>query len=344
MSTFSIDWREVLISAVIFTFALALFAFLSGFAGWPNTMNGWPIAVGVALLLALLRFIGPTLDFLQRAGAKVEAPFLKFDFAAVARATAGTAKPWVLSDDLIRKGPTVAESTIGEIERSAQGFAQQSEIVLDLEDGSAWYTTRVFAVAATAALVGCPKAIVFVGQKHQIPRQFGGWIRPEDVVTAFQRHDSRFADVHTLAFEYYNHLMRHATDSTYTGPTGPGVKPLPKYLTYRQAFLDYSEIAIMRILVDQMKFPDQPPPNGALEQPQRPPWIALGELESILQPWLVCSHVNKEQPSKEQVLQILSSPHGIIAATQGGQYMGVIDVGRTERDIIRQLVIRAPEL
>jgi hypothetical protein len=144
MRPFSIDWREVLAAIAIFVAAVLTFALLSGAAGWPNATSGWPLAVGVALALALLRATGPALDYLQQVGAKVETPFLKLDFAGVARVAGAPGQPWVLSDDLIRKSPSIPDSALPELERSVENFVNQAEIVVDLEDGGAWYTTPDF--------------------------------------------------------------------------------------------------------------------------------------------------------------------------------------------------------
>lgn len=138
MRPFTVEWHELMAAAAIFVVAILAFAFLSAAVGWPNAASGWPIAVGVSLVLALLRIVGPALDYLQQTGvAKLETPFLKLDFAGAARATVIVQQPWVLSDGATRKSSTVPESGIGELERSAQNFAGQPEIVLDLEDGEA---------------------------------------------------------------------------------------------------------------------------------------------------------------------------------------------------------------
>jgi hypothetical protein len=184
MRPLSIEWQEVIVAVGIFILAMLAFAFLSSVAGWPNATSGWPVAVGVALILALLRSIGPLIDLLRQSGAKLETPFLKLDLAGAAQVSVIPGQPWVLSDDLIRRSPSIPDSSLGELERSVQNFASQPEIVLDLEDGGAWYTTRIFAVATTAAVIGSPQAIVLIGQRSTVPRQFGGWIKPQDVVTA----------------------------------------------------------------------------------------------------------------------------------------------------------------
>jgi hypothetical protein len=338
MRPFSMEWQEAIVAAAIFVVAMLVFALLSSAVGWPNATSGWPIAVGVSLVLALLRAIGPVIDYLRQAGAKLETPFLKLDLAGAARVTVIAQQPWVFSDDLVRKSSSLPESGLGELERSAQNFAGQPEIVLDLEDGGAWYTRRIFAVAATASVVGSPQAIVLIGQKNTVPRQFGGWIKPQDVVTAFSRRDQRFAEIHDHALEYLTRLREHAHDESFVPPA-----PLNKYTQYRYSFREYGDTAIIGILVDQMRDPDNALPDGPLEKPQRPPWINLDELERLLQPWLVCDQVKVVQEPKEQVMQILASQHDVIASTRNGQFIGMVDVHRVEREIVRQLVARAPE-
>jgi hypothetical protein len=117
MRPLSIEWHELMVTAAIFVATMLAFASLSSTAGWPNAANGWPLAVGVALVLALLRVIGPVLD-LRQAGAKLETPFIKLDFAGTARVVGATGQPWILSDDLIRKSPSVPDSALPELERS----------------------------------------------------------------------------------------------------------------------------------------------------------------------------------------------------------------------------------
>jgi hypothetical protein len=243
-----------------------------------------------------------------------------------------------LSDDLIRKSPSVPDSALPELERSVQNFPSQAEIVVDLEDGGAWYTTRIFAVAATAQEIGSPRAIVLIGQRNGTPRQFGGWVKPEDCVLAFSRKDQKFATIRERALQYLVHLRAHSGDLTYTA--APAL--FPRYHQYVAQYRIYGDIVLIRILVDQMLNPEGATANEPLEKPQEPPWTNLGELEHLLEPWLVCDRVKVDQAAKEQVMQVLGSQHDLIASTRNGQFVGMVDVRRVERDIVRQLVERAP--
>lgn len=343
MRPFSIEWHELMVAAAIFLASMLAFAFLSSAAGWPNATSGWPVAVGVSLVLAFLRIIGPILDYLRQAGAKLDTPLIKLDFAGAAQVVVATSQSWVLSDDLIRKSPSVPDSTLPELERGVQNFPSQAEIVVDLEDGGAWYTTRVFAVAATAMEIGSPRAIVLVGQRNGIPRQFGGWVKPEDVVTAFSRQDQKFAVVHARARQYLAHLREHSDDSNYTAaPTSGTPSRFPKYQQYVWRFRKFGDSAFISILVDQMLLPENAGLDEVLEKPQQPPWINLGELERLLEPWLISDQVKVDLDPKSQVTKVLGSPHDVIASTRSGQFVGMVDVRRVERDIVRQLVERAP--
>jgi len=341
---FAIDRNEAIVATAIFVLVLLAFAAVAAVAGWPNRDGGWSLAVAVALVLALLRSFGPMLDVLQRSGAKVEAPFgIKIDFAGVAPTTDGPAT-WVLADSTIRAGARVNETGVADLEASAQDFAHQRDIVVDLEDGQAWYSTRLFAVAATATLIGSPETIILVGQKSGMPRQFGGWISPADAVTAFERHDQRFVMVRAQALKYLARLRRHADDATYALPAAGADNLQPqKYGNYASRYRQYGDVAFISILVDQMQAPDVADPRGELESSATPPWIGLAELAQWVEPWLVSAHVKLELPPKERVLQILASGHDVIASTRNGQFEGIIDVRRTERDVVRQLVVRSPE-
>jgi hypothetical protein len=188
-----------------------------------------------------------------------------------------------------------------------------------------------------------PQSIILIGQRNGIPRQFGGWVKPADIVTAFSRRDQKFATVHGRALQYLSQLRAHGTDFTYTAaPASPGSPALfPRYQSYVTQFRMYGDIALIRILVDQMLNPESTP-NEPLEKPQQPPWTNLGELESLLDPWLVSDQVKVDQAPKEQVMQVLGSHHDLIASTRNGQFVGMVDVRRVERDIVRQLVERAP--
>jgi hypothetical protein len=162
MLPFSINWREVAIGASVFIVVMIGFGILASVIHWPSEHDGWPLAVAVAAVIAFLPMISRTLSFLQQSGASLEGPFgIKVNFNAVTNiAAVGTAK---LTENLVVSGVQINESTFVELNEAAVRATEQTVAVIDLEDGHAWYKTRLFAMAATAELLQAPKALVLIG-------------------------------------------------------------------------------------------------------------------------------------------------------------------------------------
>jgi hypothetical protein len=210
MSGLVFDRRDATFAAFAFIGLILVFLVLAKVTGWPNAQNGWPLAVMLAVVIALLPTIARTLTFLQQSRASIEAPFgVKISFAnAIVGADVKT-----LPENLVQPGAMIAESGVGELDRAAQDATAQTVVVIDLEDGQAWYWTRLFAVAATAALLGAPKLMVLVGRRGGRPRRLGGWIRPQDFVRALSQHDLRYDRVWRRARDYLSSLRSGAPPS-----------------------------------------------------------------------------------------------------------------------------------
>lgn len=339
MRRLSITAREVTSAILVFVLLLIGFGVLSRFAGWPNENDGWPLVVVAALIVAALPIAGRVISYLQQSQASVALPGgFKLDFArAVVETAAGR-----LPENLVAPGVLLMDTSQQELDRAAETASEQDVIVADLKDGRAWYLTRLFALAGTAVVLGSPKAIVLIGQKGGKELQPGGWIRPRDLVTALTRADKRYARHWRRAQSYLEHLRLHADESA------PPLPPnLPEFFTYHSFYRDIGERVIMRILVNQMRFPDPPDPQAAqlgdlrIEADENPPYVTLGELEPKLEPWLVRDAVELTQAEKDQVKAILQSENDIILALRNGRYDGVIDVRLAERGVLRQVAAQA---
>src|SRR5260370_18353033 len=194
MLPFSINWREVGFGVAVFILVMIGFGVLASVVHWPSDHDGWPLAVAVAAIIAFLPLIGWTFSFLQQSRASFEGPFgVKINFsAATAVPTIGTPK---LTENLVQSGVQINESSFREMNKAARQVTEQSVVVINLEDGRAWYRTRLFALAATADVLHAPKSMVLVGTRGGQPRQVAGWIKPRDFVKAMIRANARYGDV-----------------------------------------------------------------------------------------------------------------------------------------------------
>jgi hypothetical protein len=332
MLPFSINWREVLIGAFVFALILIGFGVLASVTHWPNEHDGWPLAVAVAALIAALPLIGRTLSFLQQSRASFEGPFgIKLNFSAAASVAAvGTAK---LTENLLQSGVQISESSFAELNEAAVRATEQTVVVIDLEDGRAWYKTRLFAVAATAEILHAPKSLVLIGQRGGRPMQVGGMIKPRDVVKAITRSDANYARIWQRAQSYLHRTEFQLADQK---------QQFPRLSTYQNAFADVGQASIMFILVDQMRNPEPvpSPPATQLEGGNIHPWITLSEAEDLFDPWLVRDVLDLGKPEAEKVAAVMEAKGDVVMAIREGQYSGLIDVERAERELLRQLLVR----
>jgi hypothetical protein len=323
---FSIDWRAV-VGGIVFLVALFVFALLAHYINWPSEPTDWRFVVTLAAIVAFLPMIvhtfvpmiAQTFTFLQQSRASIEAgpSRLKIDFsAAAAVATVSAAK---LTENLVEPGVIINETSFKELNEAAQGATEQSVVVVDLEDGRAWYKTRLFALAGTAAIRRAPKSLVVIGQRGGQPLCVAGWIRPRDVVEAFTRANPRYDEVWKRGKRYLHLLQAQATEHDPQFPQG-----------YKAAYDAVRSAVIMLILVDQLE----------VKNPVAADWMTLGEAGSMFDTWLVRDRLDLGEPQGEQVNAVMTAKGDIVIATREGQYAGLIDVPRAERELLRQLLVR----
>lgn len=134
MPPFSINWREVAVGVFAFIVVMIGFGVLSAVIRWPSEHDGWPLAVGIAAVVAFLPLMARGFTFLQQSRASFEGPFgIKLNFsAAAAVATIGSAK---LPDNLVQPGVVIHESSSKELNEAAVRATEQGVAVVNLEDG-----------------------------------------------------------------------------------------------------------------------------------------------------------------------------------------------------------------
>jgi hypothetical protein len=101
----------------------------------------------------------------------------------------------------------------------------------------------------------------------------------------------------------------------------------------------------MFILLDQMRNPDalpsQPTPTPPLENPQAPVWITMQDVDHIFDAWLIRETLDLGTPEQEQLTTLMAARTDMMVATREGEYAGLIDVVRAQRELLRQLMTRS---
>jgi hypothetical protein len=277
-----------------------------------------------------LPFVHRTLDYLRQNQASIETPFgVKLNFAAAVaagqKAAPGDAFQMPTAD--VQAAEPVAESSTSKLESAARDAARHPLLVIDLEDGRAWYWTRIFAVAALSGPFRAPVWLVFIGQEGERPRQVIGYISATKLVRELSESDPRLRRALYRAEAYRAALQAGL-------PNGQ----IPAH-RYQYVFSQVGDAAFMRILIDQLQHPDP----GILEPGQNAPetrdnWATPAEFRQKLAAWLVEDKIDLGSPPSEQASQILGAAGEIVLAHRDGTYQGIIHVGAFTRHLVRQLI------
>ncbi|MFD8148328.1 hypothetical protein [Streptomyces sp. NPDC059708] len=88
-----------------------------------------------------------------------------------------------------RRGLVVPPSGFGGAPASLRGLRGAGVVIVDLEDGHAWWEHRLLLLCAAAARLGGPAVVVFTAQREGRDGQFVGWARPADLLRCLQDAD-----------------------------------------------------------------------------------------------------------------------------------------------------------
>ena len=168
---------------------------LRGTLGWPSPANERVALIGI-LVLSLLPLLLTFVDALFQRGAVIEFKGLKLNLAQVAPATPSVAP--VPANIGVRAG-SVNDSSSSQILASLEGAANNEVVTVDLEDGQAWWETRLLVLLAGAVRLGRPRAVVFLGTLAGRNQQFLGWAYSRDLFHRLLHSDQRYLEIYYTA-------------------------------------------------------------------------------------------------------------------------------------------------
>ena len=154
-----------------------------GLSGWPTPQNERFVLIGV-LVLSFAPLLLVVVDALLEQGATLEYKGLKLNLAQVQAPRMLTAP---VPANIGVRGTPVSDSASAQILESLRAASTNEVIVVDLEDGYAWWETRLLVLLAGATRLGEPRAVVFVATEGGRPWQFQGWGFPRDLFKATLR-------------------------------------------------------------------------------------------------------------------------------------------------------------
>lgn len=337
---------------VIALFGLALV--VRRHSAWPTASTDGILLVGI-LIVGLIPLLLLLVDTVIRRGGSLSFQGVKIDLS-----TAPSARPTLTIDTNIgASGQPVNDSSSVQILDALEKAAESDFVVVDIEDGRAWWETRLLVLVAGAARRGRPHAIVFVGNRDGKQRVYLGWSEPKVVL------DELLMGAPTPRRDTYVKLYGLAVDAAKqwaaVPPPQPGnAPPTPPGLT--TAPWNYSFIAWQGDKLNPFAFeqflaaalgteveqtwrpgPGSPPPDEGAADPAYPGAVTI--TEDVLNTRLArCLHrigIEEDAAGEEPVDVFLGDRGEFVAITREGVYVRLAPRAALLDGLVQQLLIQA---
>lgn len=308
---------SIISAFILLAFLLGAMAVLRNTTGWPGDESTNTLLIGI-FVLSLLPVILAVLNVVIERGGSIGYGDFKIDFAKVQQAGhAGITIP----ANIGVPGIPVADSATSNILGILKEATSSGIVVVDLEDGHAWWETRLLVLLSGAARLNKPDKIVFVGTDGGHEQTYIGWGRPAELLQQLLKEDKQYQR------SYYSARSTARQWELAEPPVPPAVVITPAWMVGTKA-ANYSWMAYSYpdglpndLLMEQVL---QNELGVAIENPGQAKHINIMHLEEVFKPVLIKANVDKSWPDDKQVEALFTGDAPYIAITENERYEGLV--------------------
>jgi len=324
--------------------ALLLVSFLAVIAGlrivlrWPSPQSDNIVLIGV-LLLSLLPIVLALLDVIIERGGVVEYGGVKIDFS---RSKEKGMVGITIAPNIGVQGQPVTDSSTMQILDTLRQATSCDVVIIDLEDGRAWWETRLFVLLAGAARLSKPDKVVFVGKDANTDHRFQGWSHAPDllqrILTAHPQYERSLQAAWAAAGQW--NLVEPLDSPTPSAPA-VAVPPPPTWLSGRLATghpwmaFDVATGFHNQLFAEQILQADL---GQKIETQEGPRNVTLTRLEELFRPVLNREHVDLSWSSTRQVEVFMSGDAPFLAVTSNDKYVAIVSRQMLLNEVLRSLI------
>lgn len=178
-----------ILSAIILLIVLLLITgILRSTIGWPSDGSTNTVLIGI-LLISLLPVLLAILDVIIDRGGKIGYGDFKIDFSKVQNSSIASI---TVPANIGVPGQAVSDSGTMDILKALRESTANSVVIIDLEEGQAWWETRLLVLLSGAVRLGCPDKIVFVATKSGRQQSFIGWASASKLLNCLLKPNTKY--------------------------------------------------------------------------------------------------------------------------------------------------------
>ena len=319
----------LLIAVLVLVALLAAWGLLRDLLHFDRVEAGAVLAGIVAL--SVLPILMLLLEGIGTGGGSIEIGQVKVDLTAAARAQVLTvAPPNVAASEVI--GDSGSHQIIEGLKRSRASRT----VVVDLEEGHAWWESRLLILCEGAVRLGQPQVVVFTATRSGRVRQFVGWAHPAAIQRRLLDADPGFAAAHDSALGLA--LAARQTHGLAAGNANPAGNARPQALLNKQ-FIVYpggiqpTGVGRLNEFLEEQLLADALAPSEIQGHRE----ITVSRLEELLAPVLRKGYVDRTDPDAEWFRKALRSDEEYLAVTDAGTYQGLMSRAQVVTEVLLAL-------
>lgn len=322
---------SIAFTILILVCLLIIFVVLRATIDWPGEKSEPTVLIGI-LLISLLPVLLALLDAIIERGGVIKAGGVEIDFSQVPQmGVSGFTVPINIGIS----GQPISDSSTTEILDALKQATACDVVIIDLEDGQAWWETRLLVLLAGAVRLKKPQKVVFVGMDSGKDRAFQGWSHPNELLPYLLQ-------AHPLYSLSHQKAVAASRQWEIVEPSGAGIVPpqppwmLPGLATQHpwMAF-DNTTGLTNELLAEQLLASDL---GATVENQEQPKRINLVRLEELFRPVLHKESIDEGWPNERQISEFFNSDSAYIAVTQNGKYSTLVSRLTVLNTIVKTLV------
>lgn len=327
--------RASLFAAVTLLFSLLLlFAAFRVLIRWPSEGSEVSVLVGV-LLVSSVPIALALIDVMMQRGGIIEVRGVKLDFTHMQ--TAGVSGATV-PVNIGMRGEPVSDSDTTEVMRALRQAIANDIVIVDLEEGQAWWETRLLVLLAGAERLKKPELIVFVGTEGGKSQCFQGWGYPEDLLHVLKQADPQYRRSlqrsHAVKQQY--DLLEPDPIQDSQSPTSIPPGALSGSLANRYSWMIFDDDGNIRDLLGERVLANELGEN--IESQGEARLVTLTRLEELFRPMLNRESIDKSWSNERQIESLLESEGKYLALTQKRTYVEIVSRMDVLNELIRSII------
>ena len=283
---------------------------------WPNPELEGDLLLGI-FLISLLPILLMLVNTLVEQGAVVEVRGVKLDFSQAQRAEMpGITVP----TNIGVPGQAVADNDTNEILDALRQAVGSESVIVDLEEGKAWWETRLLVLLAGAVRHNQPKIVVFVGTDGGKKKCFLGWATADSLLpNLLNAHPKYPVSYYASLAAARQWAMVEPTGDEHTYPPSPTwIQP---GLATQYSWMAFASGLPNPFYAEQLLAAEL---GEKIEKQEPPRTISITRLKELFQPVLHKAHVDEASSPEDQLVAFFNNDKPYITFTQSGQFKSLV--------------------